>query len=603
MSNYNKFKDSAPEDTIRSIREILDRAGLETNIVWTEHKYRGAKSNRVSITPSTLGTNGKGTDELYASASGYAELMERIENNMLVLRMLRPRVAEHGDFVRFPDERKMEIRGILDQKDSFLTTFFRETGLLSGMSQYLFLRKFAEKYDGLSDGTMVTVPYADPFRGEIVWLPDFLVQNVHGSNGMAAGNTIEEAIVQGMCEIFERHVNVLMIKGEAVPPEIPREELEGFSFWSLVEQLEEGGRYHVSIRDCSLGKGLPVAASVITNRLTGGFVIKLGSHPSMAVAVERTLTEAFQGHSDPEMFTRLSSIGTREMTDSFINIPNVMKVGSGYYPARMFSGKPDWEYKPWTEWQGLDNAGFLRKMLDMLRAEGRDVYIRDNSHLGFPAVQIVVPGYSNMYELGPTLIRSVNTITSCADSFSRFPDITEEEEERILRLILFKRGSVLENQINMLSLRPVAEGQMSINRIGAFIALKHENYAAAIEFLSVLLQTETDENEKAFYSALVRYCVSRITGLDNDEAVHLVSELHGEEAAAKTGELLSDRENILKKNFPRLRCWDCSNCGLNGNGCTNLIEESILIRIKDAMKDSRVSQQELLERLMQSVSK
>ena len=91
--------------------------------------------------------------------------------------------------------------------------------------------------------------------------------------------------------------------------------------------------------------------------------------------------------------------------------------------------------------------------------------------------------------------------------------------------------------------------------------------------------------------------------MDSDEAVHLVSELHGEEAAAKIGELLSDRENILRKNFPQLRCWDCEHCELNGSGCTNLIEESILIRIKDAMKDSKVSQQELLERLMQSVSK
>lgn len=84
-SNYNKYKDDDPRDTIFRIQEILNRAGLFTVMEWADTNSEGAFSNRVSLYPSALGTNGKGTDRLYASASGYAELMERIQNAILSL--------------------------------------------------------------------------------------------------------------------------------------------------------------------------------------------------------------------------------------------------------------------------------------------------------------------------------------------------------------------------------------------------------------------------------------------------------------------------------------------------------------------------------------
>lgn len=54
---------------------------------------------------------------------------------------------------------------------------------------------------------------------------------------------------------------------------------------------------------------------------------------------------------------------------------------------------------------------------------------------------------------------------------------------------------------------------------------------------------------------------------------------------------------LLKNHFPKLKCFDCDSCELNGHGCENLEEEKILMRIKDAMKDSTVSQEALLKKL------
>ncbi len=48
-----------------------------------------------------------------------------------------------------------------------------------------------------------------------------------GSNGMCAGNSREEAILQGISEVFERQVHYELVLNNIVPPEIDREVFEG----------------------------------------------------------------------------------------------------------------------------------------------------------------------------------------------------------------------------------------------------------------------------------------------------------------------------------------------------------------------------------------
>ncbi len=56
------------------------------------------------------------------------------------------------------------------------------------------LEKLAEKCYGLTDGTILALPYADIFAEKIVYLPFVLITLFGVSNGMTAGNTPEEAL-------------------------------------------------------------------------------------------------------------------------------------------------------------------------------------------------------------------------------------------------------------------------------------------------------------------------------------------------------------------------------------------------------------------------
>lgn len=594
MSNYSKHKDRKPEDTIFEIQRILNKAGLFTTTQWVEEPYKGVRSNRVVLYPTTLGSNGKGTDEVYATASGYAELIERIQNGLLTLRLPSPEVRKAGGFRFSPDEKEMSVDEIIEQKDPYLESLFLRLGIFTHDSKKQFLLDWEGHYDGQKEGSVIALPFTVPDQDRIVWLPRDIVFDFCGSNGLAAGNTLEEALVQGISELFERYVNWKMIRGECVPPRIPDEELKPYSFWPLIEQIRKEGKYDVFGLDCSLGRGIPVSGICIVNKDKGTFSCKLGGHPSFAVAMERTLTEAFQGRS-VESTSQICVAGTQQEALHFHNLTNVSKIGLGVYPAAMFTSKPDWEYKPWKEWEGLDNRTFLVKLLEKIREEGFTAMIRNSSHLGFPACQVLAPGMGEIYPVIPLQVRSRMTGMAAFKSFLYFPDFSEEEEKRILRLIRFKEDSILENEAAFMFGRPLQGSRFTLDRIGAFLAIKAGDYKTGIHFLMKLLSQTQDPKETVYLNALVKYVHMKADGMDDESIYRLLRTLYRKEAADRVEHETNDKATMMQKLFPKAKCFDCEHCELAGVECGEPQETELFLKIKKAMAGSTVSQEETLE--------
>ena len=599
MSNYSKFKERKPQDTIFEIHRILNGMGLFPVVNWVEKSYEGARANRVTIYPTTAGANGKGTDELYATASGYAEVIERLNNGILVLRDKRDSFQDETGFIDFPDEKVKSIREILDDPDPFTKAVFATMGMEDPFTQTSLLKAVASAY-GEGTQTLPVVPFADPARNTVQWLPIQLVHYVTGSNGMASGNTLEEAMVQAVSEIFERAVSRRLVSGQAVPPVIPDEVLREYSFYRLIEQVRAEGKYRVTVYDCTLGRDYPVAATCIANLETGTFGMKVGAHPSFAVAVERTLTEALQGRNMEE-FARLCRIGTLEEATSYTNYPNVSKTGTGIYPMTMFTEEPGWAFRPWKRWEGLDNRGFLAGMLQLMVSEGYEPLARDTSFLGFPSCLIVVPGFSDLYPVGRTFANDIYTLNKVTPTWSRFPNLTREEEERMLKLIRFKENSVLENNVTLMSQRPLSERYL-LGRIAAWLALKLGQYAVSAHFFHLLAGNAANEEEAAYYLAMRRYAKARGSGLSGEQARTLIRKLFREETARRVVVDTEDESKVMERQFRPLNCYDCEHCEIAGEDCDYINVRRILLSAAKAMRRENVDQDALLEELKTLIS-
>ncbi|MCQ2271511.1 MAG: YcaO-like family protein [Bacteroidales bacterium] len=81
----NFYKKCAPEETIRRIREILYNCGIyimELNDTQDGFYHSHLHIANDNLLPFEITTNGKGMTPAYSLASGYAEMMERLQNNL-----------------------------------------------------------------------------------------------------------------------------------------------------------------------------------------------------------------------------------------------------------------------------------------------------------------------------------------------------------------------------------------------------------------------------------------------------------------------------------------------------------------------------------------
>ena len=409
---------------------------------------------------------------------------------------------------------------------------------------------------------------------------------------MAAGNTLEEAMVQGLSEVFERAASNILIREKAVPPEIPVEEIREYSFYQFIEKIHADKRYRVRLYDCSLGRGWPVVGLGIFDVEKGSFGFKLGAHPSFAVAVERALTEALQGQSIEE-FTALGSAGSDAQASHYHNTANAATLGKGYYPFSMFTEEPGWEYKPWTQWDGLGNRGFLSRMLQILKNEGFKPLIRDSSFLGYPSCFVIVPGLSEIFTPGKLLYHSLNSTWKLLNSFRHFPQLSEEEEDRFLKIIQFKLGSALENQASVMLEKPLS-AVFDLERIAAAIAIKRGDFALAQKFINILVSREQDADEQIYLRALAKYASARKNGVDNEAAHRLIRALYREDAAERVCRETGDASLIMERMFPKLSCFDCENCEAAGSSCKYQDVRTVLNKISGSMKAENVNQDALL---------
>ena len=133
-------------------------------------------------------------------------------------------------------------------------------------------------------------------QSEVV-LPMDWFKKLNEFNGSSAGNTREEAVLQGACELVERHVSALVDRDR---PELPTLDPESFRDPTLVRMwrsfAEQGIR--VWLKDFSLDMGVPTVGALAYDPSTfpglSEIVLTAGTATSPDKAAIRALTEVAQ---------------------------------------------------------------------------------------------------------------------------------------------------------------------------------------------------------------------------------------------------------------------------------------------------------------------
>ena len=229
MSRFenNKYKETTPEKTLLLLRNILTDMAIQVKEAWQDTGVPNCYSVRLSIKGTPLGTNGKGTSREYALASGYAELFERIQGKILYQGDYSLRASrEHGFYV-YPDEKFLSAEDILamdcEWHDILLKPLLSDS--LSLVLKSLDFDAKTRKLEGIKrwryntletdrEKDFIALPFYSIKHKDLSYIPISILRTAYGSNGMCAGNTLEEALVQGISENMERYANRHIVENE-----------------------------------------------------------------------------------------------------------------------------------------------------------------------------------------------------------------------------------------------------------------------------------------------------------------------------------------------------------------------------------------------------
>ena len=399
LSTYIAGKDLPLEQTIANMSGVLANLGIKIEIaswrnlipnVWSLH-IRDAHS------PMCF-TNGKGSTKESALASALGEYIERLSNNHFYAGAYWGEEIANGAFVHYPNERwfKPGPKDTLPKEilDEYCLNVFNADGELRGSH-------LIDTNSGNSERGICSLPYQRQSDGKTVYFPSNLIENLYVSNGMSAGNTLAEAQVQCLSEIFERAVKREILEREIALPDVPQEVLAKYpSILAGIQGLEEQG-FPVLVKDASLGGVYPVMCVTLMNPRTGGVFASFGAHPSLEVALERSLTELLQGRSleglndlPPPTFASEAVTEPNNFVEHFID-------SSGIVSWRFFSTKPDYDFVEW-DFSGKgqnSNDEELATLFGILKSIGKEAYVAVYDQLGAIACRILVPGYSEVYPI------------------------------------------------------------------------------------------------------------------------------------------------------------------------------------------------------------
>ncbi len=369
---YDQDKACSPEETVARFMQRLKEADLDIL-----KEVRRIDTGRLDIPVyfsvcgqdalNTIGTKkqmGKGSTPEQSRASACMELGERFSFFSF---MKNPDNFVTGDYaaMRAAGYPVLDIRFLLQSvHDTTLTPELLEE-LLSGLPMRWTWAT------NLSSGSDVLVPFS--------WF-----YAINEFNGPSAGNTYEEAILQGICEIVERHVCAVVSREKRKTPAIDPDSVTDPVARTLIDKFRRCG-IELYLNDFSLDTGIPTVGALAwdpaTFPETSEIVYTAGTTPDPTKALIRALTEIAQLAGDFNTSANYVASGLPKPL-SLDEVEHVVRPEQIIALDEMVNvGDPDMRRE-------------VLNCVDSLRRLNMEVLILNTMHprLRIPAVYTIVPG-------------------------------------------------------------------------------------------------------------------------------------------------------------------------------------------------------------------
>ncbi len=335
-------------------------------------------------------------------------------------------------------------------------------------------------------------------RNQNILIPFNWFYTINEFNGPSAGNCVEEALSQGICEIVERHVSSMISQNHLKVPAIRADSATDPLVREMIEKYKKTG-ISIFISDFSLDMGIPSVGVMAYDPSTfperSEIVWTAGTTPDPEKALSRALTEVAQLAGDFDTSSKYVASG----------LPKLTRIEDAEFIINP-GERIDIQMLPQLSNENIKIE--VENCISALAKKGMEVIVVDTMHplLEIPAFYTIIPGaHFRERSLGT----SVGMFSAKILTENQTPHVALKELKKIERLlptryyIKFYLGSchlalndpatALEYFTQSLELDPT---EQDVPSIYSYMGVSFNEMGEYLKALDVLKKAEAYDNER-----------------------------------------------------------------------------------------------------------
>jgi ribosomal protein S12 methylthiotransferase accessory factor len=486
-------KDRRPEETITRIKKTLKAEGYVPKIL-SERNNGGLFSILIGDKHSDRFTaNGKGITRELALASAYGEFMERFMTHFYVYDLWLTKDTS--------------LPWVYDEHEVWTS---KPESLIKSLNTFypdkILQKKYCYDINQSPNGESYCFLPFKTLKDETCHIPVNFWRELYTSNGLAYGNNLYEARVQALCEIMERHVKYRVIGEGLSLPDIPDNEFVSNDIYSSAKELLAHHGLLCRVFDASLDEGYPVTAFLIYTPDRKEAFLSFGAHPDKKIALQRTITEAFQGRdiseNEPDFLNMVS--GDTSLTGLPENLESHFINSTGILHKNIFKSVPSFPGF-FQSFHGNSEEEW-HTLCGLVESAGYTILTRDILWENHTACQIIIPGFSEMYPFEDLLQKDLKGYCNIRNEIISLMERDPVDIERLIELFEtehFEPEKGAGESLGLLLPPSSPWSRYSVRDILFLLVLAEEGPEKASFYLDEIGHVSPDHPELPFSKALI----------------------------------------------------------------------------------------------------